>query len=225
MQYVTIKQENKDGKDFFIVNAIPLKNTKNSVVQRIPHPLGSDILEYESLEDAKDAISRAGFSYILPNGKKSGVNKAVAPQKASHTDYDRLVLNAIKDKVNSSNSAVSAAAILAISEFACDEVYEILFSKLGEDNDLIRKNAISGICRYGNILQNRIIEALKSSNWVVRNSALNCIATLANSGTCDVEAYILPLTETCNDPNSIVQTSALTTLAQVYKVYQKTKRA
>ena len=70
MQYVAIKQENRDGEVVFVVNAISLKNKNKSVVPQIPHPLGSDALIFKTLEEAKNAISRAGFSYILPDGKK-----------------------------------------------------------------------------------------------------------------------------------------------------------
>lgn len=224
MQYVTIKQENKDGKDIFLVNAIPLKNVKNSIVQRIPHPLGSDVLEYDSLEEAKSAVTRAGFSYILPSGEK-GSNATVKQKIVQNgSNYEQIILDAIKNKVNSSNTSVAAAAILALGEFANNEVFDILFSKLGEDNDLVRKNAIAGICRYSSILQDRVISCLKSPNWVERNSAVNCISNMVAMNNCDIEKFIIPLTEICNDSNAIVQTSALTVLAQTYQVYQKAKK-
>ena len=154
MQYVAIKKEIKNNEEIFVVNAIPLKNKNKSIVQKIPHPLGSDGMEFKTLEEAKDAITRAGFSYILPDGKK----ETKIPQKANkitytENNYEELIYNAIKEKTNSANSNVSASAILAISEFPKDETFEILFSKFGEDNDLVRKNAISGVCRYGKILQ------------------------------------------------------------------------
>lgn len=224
MQYVTIKQEQKEGREYFLVNAIPLKNVKNSVVQRIPHPLGSDVLEYETLEDAKAAITRAGFSYILPNGEK-GCSKPVKQNIVQNTSgYEQIVLDTIKSKVNSSHSTVSAAALLALGEFSNEEVFDILFSKLGEENDQVRKNAIASICRYAPILQDRVINSLKSSNWVERNSALGCIAGMVTLGNCDIEKFIMPLTEACEDSNVIVQTSAITTLTQVYQAYQKIGR-
>ncbi len=224
MQYIAIKTEEKDGKELYIVNAIPLKNKNKSIVQKIPHPLGSDILRYETLEDAKDAIVRAGFSYILPNGQKGTKPTPKATKTTSGYDYSQLVFEAIRDKIESSNTSVAAAAILALSEFPTEETFDILFNKIGEDNDAIRKNAISGICRYGNILQDKIIQALKSSNWVTRNSALTCIATLAETSNIDLEKFIIPLSETTNDLNTIVQTNALTTLGKVYQTYQKNKR-
>ena len=128
------------------------------------------------------------------------------------------------DKVESSNSSVAAAAILALAEFPTEQTFDILFDKIGEDNDLIRKNAISGICRYGNILQDKIINALKSTNWVTRNSALACILNLTEIGNCELEKFIIPLSDTTNDSNTIVQTNALTTLGKVYQTYQKNKR-
>ena len=223
MQYIAIKIKEKEGKEFYTVNAIPLKNKNQSVVQKIPHPLGSDILRYATIDEAKDAIVRAGFSYVLPNGQKGAMPTKRSPKVTSSNDYSQLVLNAIMDKIDSQNTSVAAAAILALSEFPTEETFDILFNKIGEDNDAIRKNAISGICRYGNILQDKIIEALKSSNWVTRNSAITCISNLCETNT-DLEKFIIPLSETTNDLNTIVQTNALTALGKVYQTYQKNKK-
>ena len=53
MQYLAIKQEEQNGKIVYVINAIPLKNKNKSVVQKIPHPLGSDFLVFEDLKEAK----------------------------------------------------------------------------------------------------------------------------------------------------------------------------
>ena len=224
MQYIAIKKEEKDGKEFYTVNAIPLKNKNKSIVQKIPHPLGSDVLRYETIEEAKDAVTRAGFSYVLPDGRKGTKPTPKATKTTSGYDYSQLVLESIMDKIESSNSSVAAAAILALSEFPTEETFDILFNKIGEDNDLIRKNAISGICRYGNLLQDKIIQALKSTNWVTRNSALTCILNLTETNNIDLEKFIIPISKTTNDSNTIVQANALTTLAKVYQTFQKNKR-
>lgn len=221
MQYIPVKQAIKEGKEVYTIPAIPLKNSQKTLVQKIPHPLGTDSLTYSSLDEAKDAITRAGFSYILPNGQKG--TKATVKQKIVQRgiNYDDIVLESIKDKINSSNLSVCAAAISAISEFPSEETFDILFDKLGEENDQIRKNAISGICRYGQIMPERIIDALKSQNWVTRNSALSCILNLAEAENVDISQFIIPLSEVCNDSNTIVQTNAITVLAKVYNKYKK----
>lgn len=224
MQYVAIKREEKNGKLYFVVSAIPLKNKNKAVVQKIPHPLGSDILMYENLEDAKDAITRAGFSFVLPNGEKGHAKPKNVVKPASSADYEDTVFNVLIEKVNSANSNVAASAILALSEFARIETFDILFNKIGEDNDLIRKNAIAGICRYSGILQDRIINSLKSSNWVERNSALTCIRNITDDGSIDIEKFLLPLTQICNDDNTIVQANALVTIAKVYAQYKQNKK-
>jgi HEAT repeat protein len=224
MQYIAIKEEIKNGKTYYLINAIPLKNSNKSVVQRIPHPLGTDVLSFETLEDAKDAISRAGFSYVLPDGKKGSSHVVKRSVKTNQADFEHVVYDAIKDKVNSSNVTVSAAAILAISEFPNEKTFDILFNMLGEDNDVVRKNAISGICRYGNLLIPRIIDSLKSQNWVERNSAITCISNLCENANIASEEFILPLVESCNDNNSIVQSNALITIAKVYQAYMKKKK-
>lgn len=220
MQYLAIKQEEQNGKIVYVINAIPLKNKNKSVVQKIPHPLGSDFLVFEDLEEAKKAVSRAGFSYILPDGKKEIQNIPIQAKNKKDA-YSDMIFDAIKDKVFSTNSNVCASAILAISEFPMEETFEVLFDKIGEENDSIRKNAICGICRYGKLLQDRIIDALSSTNWVCRNSAITCIANLVDDNNIDIVKFIKPLVKTSNDVNPIVQSNALTTLALVYQAYQK----
>lgn len=221
MQYIPIKLSEKDGKEIYTVPAIPLKNSNRTVVQKIPHPLGTDAITYSTLDEAKDAVTRAGFSYMLPNGQK-GTKATVKQKVVQHgTNYEEIVLDTIKDKINSSNTGVCAAAILAIAQFPSEETFDILFEKIGEDNDQIRKNAISGICRYGQIMSERIINALKSPNWVTRNSALNCIVNLTEAENVDISQFIIPVSETCNDINTIVQANALTTLAKVYQQHKK----
>lgn len=218
MQYIAIKKEIKNGEAVFIVNAISLKNKNKSIVQKIPHPLGSDSLCYKTLEDAKQAITRSGFSYILPDGQKEIQN---IPQKiTTKSEYSDLVFEAIKNKTSSQNQNVSAAAVLAISEFQNEETFKILFDKLGEENDLIRKNAICGICRYGKLLQDKIIETLKSTNWVSRNSAISCISNLTDDKSIELEKFIIPLVNATNDKNPIVQANAISTLAIVFQAYQ-----
>ena len=221
MQYIPIKKTIKDNEEIYTVAAIALKNTNKTVVQKIPHPLGSETIDYKSLEEAKEAISLAGFSYILPDGQKG--SKTTIKQKIVQNgyNYESIVLDAIKNKIKSTNSAVAAAAVFAISEFPSEETFDILFDKIGEDNEQIRKNAIDGICRYGNILSDRIIKALKSSSWVTRNSAISCIVNLAENTDTDVERFIIPLSETCSDSNTIVQANAICAVAKVYKKHRK----
>ena len=218
MQYIAIKEIDKNGEKVYTINAIPLKNKTQSVVQKIPHPLGSDILEYNSLEEAKQSIVRAGFAYILPDGTKNSKVESVIQKNTK--DYDGLVYETIKSKINSGNSTVVASAILALGEFPKKETFEILFEKFGEENDTIRKNAIASVSRYGKMLQSEIIELLSSENWVTRNSALICIKNISEISDIDIEKFILPLSIACDDSNPIVQATAISTLAQVYKTYK-----
>ena len=48
MQYIAIKEDVQNGKTVYIINALPLKNTNKAVVQKIPHPLGSDNLVFDT---------------------------------------------------------------------------------------------------------------------------------------------------------------------------------
>ncbi|MBD5401218.1 hypothetical protein HDR58_00230 [bacterium] len=225
MQYITIKQEEQNGELVFLVNAILLKNKNKTVVQKIPHPLGTDMLSYKTLDEAKNAISRAGFDYILPDGKKVRSEKVKPVQTIDNALHEDNIYNAIRSKISSSSSRVAASAVLAISEFPTEETFDILFEIIGEENETLRKNAISGICRYGKILQDRIITALSSDNWITRNSALYCISNLTEDSDIKWEKYIPALIKATDDTNPIVQSNAITTLASVYRSYKKFKNS
>lgn len=56
MQYLAIKQEEQNGKIVYVINAIPLKNKNKSVVQKIPHPLGSDFCSLKIWKKLKSRI-------------------------------------------------------------------------------------------------------------------------------------------------------------------------
>lgn len=223
MQYIAIKEEtDSKGNKIYTINAIALKNKNRTVVQKIPHPTGTDVLVYNTLAEAQDAVERAGFAVINPDGKKSTSLKNKT--KISTTDeknYEELILNLLHKKINSSNPNICQAAIPVLSEFPSEETFNILFEKLGEENDLIRKNAISAICKYGNMLSDKIIDALSNSSWVTRNSALNCIKVLTDDKNIDIERYIEPLIKTCDDSNPIVQANAISVLGVVYQNYKK----
>lgn len=224
MQYIAIKEELQNDKKIYTINAIPLKNKEKSIVQKIPHPIGTDTLTYKTLDEAVDAIKRAGFSPILPNGKKD-TSLEITKKSALKSDnsYETMILDVIKSKINSSNPNVCQAAVLALAEFPSEETFDILFDKIGEENDLIRKNAILSICRYGNRLSDKLIEALTHENWVTRNSAINCIKNLAQENDIDLEKFIVPLLNSCEDINPIVQANALSVLAMVYQNFKKKK--
>ena len=222
MKYIAIKQEQRQDREVFIVSAITLKNSKNTVVQKIPHPLGSDIIEYSTLDEAQQAIFRAGFSCVLPNGVKQDAKTSISKNNEEVVDnYEKAIFNLLKNKTKSNNQSVVATAISAISDFASQETYEIMFSFLGEENEQIRKNAISGICKYATILKNEIIEELSNSNWVVRNSILTCISKIIETTNMNTQDFIMPVMKTCDDINPIVQTNAISTLSKLYQSYKK----
>ena len=220
MQYIPIKTIIKDGKEYYRVAAIPLKNKNKSIVQKIPHPLGTDFVEYDDIEHAKEAVLRSGFSYILPDGTKILSPAEPNTKKSKDANIELKIFEAIKDKINSTNSNVAASAVLAISEFPTEETFNILFEKIGEENESIRKNAILGICKYGNMLSDEIITALSSPNWIKRNSAISCIQSLIGDDKTDITKFITPLIDLCSDQNPIVQASALSTLSGLYKEYK-----
>lgn len=223
MQYVSIKKEvnQENGNEVFLVPALNLKNSKGATKQKIPHPLGDDYLEFETLEGAVRAIELSGFKYILPDGTKQIVSK----EKPVETDktYDELVYDALINQTKDINSSVVAAALTPLGELHDIKLLEIFIEKMGEENEAVRTSAINAILNFGAASVQKLLTAMKDENWVRRNSAIIAIQRLIDSESVNPEKLFNPLIQMTNDKNTIVKTSAILTLGKAYKLYKKCK--
>ncbi len=214
MNYIPIKEEiNHDGaneKKVYIIPALSL-NQSSGATLKVPHPLGAECIVFATVEEAKTAIERAGFLYILPNGIKA-VARADCFQ-----DYDKLIFESLTALTNDMNATVVASAISALGDIQNRESIDLFLEKIGEDNEAIRSNAVEALFKYGNVTVERLIETLKDPNWVKRNSAIICIGKLADVPSIDLSCSVLPLVEKLKDTNNIVKSTAAVTLGKIYK--------
>ena len=97
----------------------------------------------------------------------------------------------------------------------------LFIEKMGEDNDAIRTSAINSVLNFGEPAVEKLLTALKSGNWVKRNSALIALSRLIDSETVNPEKLFSALIEAVEDKNTIVKTTAVTTLGKAYKLYKK----
>ncbi len=218
MQYVSIKKSVKDGREVFLVPALNLKNSEGTTKQRIAHPLGDDYLEFQTLEEAIRAAELSGFKYILPDGTKQAETVKI---QTSNNNIDEAVYNTLLNQIRDINPAVSAAAITALGEFGDAKLIDLFIEKMGEDNDAIRTSAINSVLNFGEPAVEKLLTALKSGNWVKRNSALIALSRLIDSETVNPEKLFSALIEAVEDKNTIVKTTAVTTLGKAYKLYKK----
>lgn len=222
MKRITIKKEirDADGKEntVYIVSALTFKQKDNTIKQQIPHPLGTDIMEFSSLDEAKKAIEMSGFLYILPNGEIQTESK---PRAVQSIDLQEKIFQSLLKMAKDSNSSVQASAIYALGELKDRKLLPIFADKMGEDNDAVRTNAINALVNFGAGAANTAIKALEDENWVRRKSAITVIERLANETALKPEIFFEPLIERFNDSNNIVKCSAITAVGKIFKVYRE----
>lgn len=225
MQYIAIKKEFKDidGKVIYLVPALTLKNSQGATKQKIAHPLGNDYLVFDTIEEAIKSIELSGFKYVLPDGTKQV--ESVKNTDLLNGSYEELVYNSLIEKTKDINSSIVAAAITALGEMTDIKLLDIFIEKMGEDNEAIRVSSINSILPFGNRAIPKLLKALKDENWVKRNSALITIQRMIDSENVDVENLFYPLIEMLKDNNTIVRTTAITTLGKNYKIYKKQKNS
>ena len=208
MNYITIKK--KDNK--FSVSAITLGSNGT---KKIPHPFGNDTIEFNTIEEAEQAIKLAGFEYVLPNGE---ISARELPENIA--DYDKKIIEALLKETKDINPNIVATAINALSEINSTDCLNIYISKIGEDNEKIRQNSIDAIVKFGLEALPSIFNSLKSENWVKRNSSIICLQKFCEFKNAPIENIIETLLKMLDDKNPVVKCSVIETLGIAYKAFK-----
>ncbi len=217
MKYVQIKEiTSQEGETLYKVNAIMLESSNGEKKKKIPHPLGTETMIFKSLEKAKEAVILAGFEFVLPDG-------TLKPEEEEYKilPYDKKIFDALMNQTGDSNPNIVAAAVSSLSEINHPDCLKLFIEKLGEDNDTIRQNAIEAVLKYGNRAIPQILEAIKSDNWVQRNSAVMCLQQFCEDKEIDISKIIDALLNRLKDNNPIVKCTVIKALGTAYKNYRK----
>lgn len=221
MQFIPIKKELKNINgvqvEVFSICAMNLQQKNDTKARKIPHPLGEDCMYFKTLEEAKNAVIRSGFSVILPDGHQMPVENIV------DSDYEKLIFEAITKLTDDKSFTVVASAIATLGEFSSMESFELFLDKMGEDNEFIRTNAINAILKFGNYAVPKLLSVLNDTNWVKVNSAIYVLGELTLNPDVNISEAVIPLLEKLNDSNNIIKTTTITTLGKIYKVLKKQK--
>ena len=217
MQKISIKKRIVNGEPVYFVQALSLKNSENKTALLIPHPVGTEILEFNTLEEAVAAVRKSGFDYNIPDGEIVSEEVVADLTRTRKTDIENVLFNKFKSKTNDINSSVASSALKALSYLNDKDAIDIFISKLGEDNDKIREVAIDSLVSYKNGVVEKLIEALSDSNWVTRNSAITALTKICEYADVEQEEILIPIINRIDDTNPIVQSSALIAAGQIYR--------
>lgn len=217
MNFIAIRQEiNKiTGEVEFCINAMVFDG-KNGQQRKIPHPVGNATLIFKTIEEAKRAVELSGFSYVLPDGIQEPIEKSYQ----DNLDYDKLIFDVLMRQVQDTNSNIVATALSSLSEIGNKKCLEIFIEKMGEDNENIRQNSIDAIYKYGINALSMLSFAIKSENWVKRNSAIICIERICEMHDAPIDKIINLLLQVVDDKNPIIKCSAIKALGTVYRSFK-----
>lgn len=213
-----IIQTGDKEKTFFYVPAISLKNSDNQVKLLVPHPNGTDAMEFETLEEAADAIRKAGFEYKLPDGEviaNSQLEQLTSTPRRD--DLEFALFRKFQSKTNDINPSIVAASLTALSYLNDKDAIDIYIEKLGEDNEKIRTAAMDAIVNAQTPVIDKLIDTLTNSNWVSRNSAISCLTKISEYTDVEPEKILIPIINRIDDENTIVQANAILAAGKIYR--------
>lgn len=227
MQKISIKKKviktQEGSNSYYYVQALSLKNSDNEVKLLVPHPNGTDVMEFNTLAEAAATIRKAGYEYTLPDGEiveEENINPVIN-NTTTQDSLKTLLINKFMSKINDMNTSVVASAITALDYLATKDAIDIFIEKLGEDNEKIRNAAIDALVHYQGFVVDKLIDTLSSPNWVSRNSAITCLVKISEYAEVAPEKIIIPIINRIDDENVIVQSSAIIAAGKIYNNYIK----
>jgi len=221
MQKISIKKKIiKNGNDesaLYYVPALSLKNSDNKVKLLVPNPNGSDVMEFNTLEEAAAAVRKAGFEFKLPDGETvEEENVEMQIKTPLQSDLERMLFEKFKSKTNDINSSIAASSISALGYLKNRDAIDIYISKLGEENEKIRTAAMDGIVAFQGAAADKLIDTLINPDWVARNSAISCLVRISEYTDIEPERILVPVINRMDDENPIVQANAILAAAKIY---------
>jgi HEAT repeat protein len=149
-----IKKRTDDGQAqvWFAVPSMAIATPQGRVL--IPNPSGGEAALFASLEEAEEAIRRAGFDYEF-EGKQvyafnqpttGGLNPAIARTGGNPLEQAvPLLITHLKDR----ESSVVANAVYALGSVRAYAALDALSDILGHDDPAVRKNVAEAMARLG----------------------------------------------------------------------------
>jgi hypothetical protein len=209
----------------------------------IPNPSGTEAQVFATLEEAGDAIRRAGFDYVFegrtthllasgtPEGGTGGRQAAVSGRPLE--DAVPVLIQLLKDR----ESGVVVNAVAALGALRAQAAREALAAVLGHDDPVVRKNAAEALARLGAPALHTLREVLRKAQSgssggntanapYIRLSVLTAYLEMVNHGADKaMMSHFLPLAvESLEDESWLVRAQAAQVVAQAALAIEREKQ-
>ena len=136
-------------KEVYAVPAVALSTPGGKKL--IPNPAGNDAAVYDTLEDAAEAIARAGFDYMF-EGKKTVTLGSQGPKRLVVPNTGDPLANAVPLLIaclSEKESSVIANSAFALGVLEDSAAVEPLCALLGHEDSVVRKNVAEALAKIG----------------------------------------------------------------------------
>lgn len=203
----------------------------------IPNPAGGEAQVFSSLNDAEDAIKRAGFDYIfegkmtytMGQGKPLGniaLNNAGRPLEQAV----QSLIHHLRDR----EPSVVANAAFALGALRAQASLEALSDILGHDDPNVRKNVAEALARLGlpavHALRDAFLKARTSPHTnapYIRLTVMTAYLELIEQGlnSASMEQFLPLVVESLEDESWLVRAQAAMVIAQAALALEAEKNA
>ncbi len=236
MTFIHIKKIKHDHPDTGIreVYAVPSVAIATPQGRKlIPNPSGNEASLYPTLEEAEDAVRRAGFDYIF-EGKKTytlAQSAAQPTQISSDKPLEQAVPILIR-QLQDRESSVVANSAFALGALRASAALEPLSNILGHDDANVRKHAAEAMARFGTPALPYLrdaFEAAKSSTRAnapyIRLTVMNAFLEMLQGGISSAQTeQLLPLAlAALEDESWLVKAQAALVIGHAAKAMEEEK--
>ena len=170
------RQHNGEQQEFYAVPSVAIATPQGRKL--IPNPAGNEAGLFPTLEEAEDAIRRAGFDYEF-EGKKTQLYSAVSTSHASKSSKKTtsgqnpmdaavpLLIAHLRDR----EGGVVANAVFALGAIRAYPALDQLIEILGHDDPTVRKNLAEAIARLGGSALPRLKDAFEQAQKSTHKNA------------------------------------------------------
>lgn len=224
------QQESLTGNLIFTVPAIGLQQPDGNW-QLIPNPYGQQAANFQTLDEALEAIFHAGYdgeiqgrryNRPLANGQQSRPVPQTVPKRGWEQEWEacqQALIEALEDR----ESAVVVAAIQALGELKDQRLNEALLPLMQEEEGDVRQAVAMALARQGLPLLPMLLEQLELANSMGQQAGfrqrLTVLATLQELGRAYTAEQLHPclpyVRELLRDKHWLVRQQAALALKQL----------
>lgn len=217
-----------DGQPTFLVSAVSLQ-TPQGLKKLIPHPFGQEAASFTSLQEAVDAIHRAGYDAecdgMTYSKSKTGNLKTNSTGRiskgASLEDFLTRVIPDLKAQLQDKSPGVVSSAAFALGEIGTEEAIAALIDCFSHEDATSRKNASEALAKIGKPALKALRQSLHHGHWLVRHTGLTALCELAGRQPVLLSSCLEEVIPLLKDENWLVRSQAAQVFAEVARILRQ----